>query len=160
MTTNIQIDPKLDLVLERIVDVPVPLVWRAWTEPELVKKWFAPRPWTTSECEFDLRPGGKALTVMRSPEGQDYPNLGCFLEIVPNERLVWTSALGPGYRPQPGEMPFTAFILMEASGGGTRYRAVARHGVPEHASKHDEMGFSSGWGTCLTQLVEEMHKLM
>src|SRR5713226_713595 len=94
-----QPDTKLDLLLERIVEVPRELVWRAWTTPELVKKWFTPAPWTTVDCEINLRPGGIFRTVMRSPEGQTFPNVGCYLEIVENERLIWTNALAPGYRP-------------------------------------------------------------
>ena len=63
------IDPNLDLVLERTVDVPPQLVWRAWTEPALVTQWFTPAPWTTVDCEIDLRTGGLFRTVMRSPRG-------------------------------------------------------------------------------------------
>lgn len=88
----IQPDPKLDLVLERVVDVPRELVWKAWTTPEHLKKWFTRAPWTTVDCEMGLRPGGIFRTVMRSPEGENFPNAGCFLEIVQNEKLVWTSA--------------------------------------------------------------------
>lgn len=62
-----QPDPKLDLVLERVVDVPRELVWKARTTPEHLKKWFTPAPWTTVDCEIDLRPGGIFRTVMRSP---------------------------------------------------------------------------------------------
>jgi len=91
-------DAKLDLVLERVVDVPRELVWRAWTEPEHLKKWFTPVPWQTVDCEIDLRPGGIFRTVMRSPEGQEYPNLGCYLEVARNERLSWTNALEAGFR--------------------------------------------------------------
>src|SRR3989441_7332368 len=94
-----QPDPKLDLILERIVDVPPALVWMTWTTPEHVKKWFTPVPWTTVDCEIDLRPGGIFRTVMRSPEGQEFPNVGCYLEVVKDEKLVWTDALEPGYRP-------------------------------------------------------------
>src|SRR5262249_22802221 len=93
------IDPKLDLVLERFVEVSPELVWMAWTQPEHLKKWFTPAPWTTVDCEIDLRPGGVFRTVMRSPEGKDFPNAGCYLEIVPNRKLVWTDALGAGFRP-------------------------------------------------------------
>ena len=102
MTRSIthQPDPALDLVLERVVDVPRELVWKAWTTPEILKRWFTPAPWTTVACEIDLRPGGRFHTVMRSPEGKDHPGTGCFLEVVEHEKLVWTSALGPGYRPQ------------------------------------------------------------
>jgi uncharacterized protein YndB with AHSA1/START domain len=76
-------DPKLDLVLERTLDVPRELVWTAWTTPSHIPHWFVPKPWTIIDCEIDLRPGGIFRTVMRSPEGQEFPNVGCFLEIVP-----------------------------------------------------------------------------
>jgi activator of Hsp90 ATPase-like protein len=95
-------DPRLDLLLERVVDVPPELVWAAWTTPEHVKKWFTPAPWTTVDCEIDLRPGGIFRFVMRSPEGQEFPNVGCYLEIVkkPEARLDGCSRpwLSPGER--------------------------------------------------------------
>lgn len=145
-------DPRLDLVLQREIDVPRELVWAAWTQPEHLVKWFAPAPWTITECEVDLRPGGMLRFVMRSPEGQDYPNVGCYLEIVPNERLVWTDALLPGYR--PSEEPFfTAFLTLESRGSGTLYTAVAIHRDEASRKKHEEMGFHEGWGMVLDQLV-------
>jgi uncharacterized protein YndB with AHSA1/START domain len=145
-------DPKLDLVLERVVDVPRDLVWAAWTKPEHLRKWFTPAPWTVSDCEIDLRPGGIFRTVMRSPEGKEFPNIGCYLEVVPNERLVWTDALLPGYR--PAENPFlTAIITLEAQGKGTRYTAMAIHRDAAARQKHEEMGFHQGWGKALDQLV-------
>jgi uncharacterized protein YndB with AHSA1/START domain len=152
MTAPWKPDPKLDLVLERIVDVPRELVWAAWTKPEHVRKWFTPAPWTITDCEIDLRPGGIFRFVMRSPEGKDFPNVGCYLEIVPNERLVWTDALLPGYR--PSENPFfTAIVTMEPHGTGTRYTAIAVHRDEAGRKKHEEMGFYEGWGKVLDQLV-------
>jgi uncharacterized protein YndB with AHSA1/START domain len=152
--TPYTLDPTLDLELEREVDVPPELVWRAWTTAELIPHWFAPKPYETPVCEIDLRPGGKFRTVMRSPEGEEFDGTGCFLEIIPNERLVWTSALGPGYRPQAGPMPFTAIIELQPAGvGGTRYRAIAVHQSPEDTKQHAEMGFVDGWGAALDQLV-------
>lgn len=149
-----QFDPNLDLVLERIVDVPVSLVWAAWTTPEHLKHWFVPKPWTVSECELDVRPGGLCRTVMRSPEGQEFPNVGCYLEIVPNKRLVFTDAMGPGFRPSAQPF-FTAIINMEAVGKDkTRYTAIAVHRDPDGKQKHEEMGFHMGWGIALDQLVE------
>jgi uncharacterized protein YndB with AHSA1/START domain len=160
-TPTIQPNPKLDLVLERLVDVPPELLWEVWTKPEHLKKWFTPPPWTTVDCEIDLRPGGIFRTVMRSPEGQDFPGAGCYLEIVPNQKLVWTSALGPGYRPQArtsapdpsGEFYFTAIITLEPQGTGTKYTATVIHGDEASAKKHEAMGFYQGWGTTLDQLI-------
>jgi uncharacterized protein YndB with AHSA1/START domain len=148
-------DPKFDLVLERIVDVPPHLVWAAWTTPEYVKKWFTPAPWQTIDCEIDLRPGGIFRTVMRSPEGQEFPNIGCYLEVLENKKLVWTAALKPGYRPQnaSGAVVFTAVILLEPHGGGTKYTAIVIHGDEEGAKKHADIGFYDGWGKALDQLV-------
>ncbi len=157
--TVIKPDPKLDLVLERVVDVPPELVWTAWTTPKHLRNWFVPRPWTITDCEIDLRPGGIFRAVMRSPEGQEFPNDGCYLEIIPNQRLVFTDALLPGYR--PSENPFfTAVLTLEPSGKGTRYVATAIHRGRGRAQKHEEMGFHSGWGTVLDQLVEYIKKEM
>jgi uncharacterized protein YndB with AHSA1/START domain len=154
-------DPALDLVLERTVDVPVDLVWLAWTTPEHLKKWFTPAPWMTVDCEIDLRPGGIFRTVMRSPEGEEFPGVGCYLEVVRNERLVWTNALLPGYRPAPrgtaagdgSELMFTAVISLEPHGTGTKYTALAMHTDPGTRERHEKMGFHQGWGTALDQLV-------
>jgi uncharacterized protein YndB with AHSA1/START domain len=157
-------DPKLDLVLERIIDVPRELVWIAWTTPEHVKKWFTPAPWMTVDCEIDLRPGGIFRTVMRSPEGQEFPNVGCYLEVIKNEKLVWTTALEPGYRPSNrpsscGVSYFTAVITLEPHGKGTKYTALAIHKDEEERKKHEEMGFHDGWGKALDQLVALADKM-
>lgn len=152
-------DPRLDLVLERVIDVPPELVWAAWTRPEQLKAWFTPRPWTTVDCEIDLRPGGIFRTVMRSPEGEDHPSVGCYLEVVENERLVWTDTLGPRWR--PAEEPFmTAVITLEPHGGGTRYTAIAMHRDEAGRSKHEEMGFHEGWGQALDQLVAHVKGML
>jgi uncharacterized protein YndB with AHSA1/START domain len=150
-----RIDPKLDLVLERVVDVPPEMVWAAWTRPEHIVHWFTPAPWRTVDCEIDLRPGGAFKTVMRSPEGKDFPNVGCYLEIVPNERLVWTDGLLPGYRPAP-EPFMTGMILLEPRGRGTKYTAIALHRDEATRRRHEEMGFAEGWGKVLDQLVAHM----
>lgn len=148
------IDPQLDLVLERVVDVRPELVWRAWTVPEHLKRWFTPKPWETIDCEIDLRPGGIFSTTMRSPEGEVQPaQPGCYLEVVENRKLVFTDALAPGYRPK-GQGFMTATILLEREGSGTRYTAIAMHADPKARREHEEMGFHLGWATALDQLVE------
>ncbi len=145
-------NPKLDLVLERVVDVPVSLVWAAWTQPEHLVHWFTPSPWTTVDAEIDLRPGGIFRTVMQSPEGEKFDNAGCYLEVVENERLVWTDALLPGYRPAPSPF-FTGILDLEDLGDKTRYTATAMHQSEETRNQHAEMGFMDGWGSALDQLV-------
>lgn len=157
MTQRIVPDPKLDLVLERVIDVPPGLVWELWTEPEHIKHWFTPRPWTISKCEVDLRPGGAFRFVMRSAEGEDFPHVGCYLEVVPGERLIWTIALLPEFRPSgaTSEVPtFTAIITIVPEGTGTRYIATVLHRDEEGRNRHEAMGFYEGWGAALDQLVE------
>ncbi|MCW5674318.1 MAG: SRPBCC family protein [Xanthobacteraceae bacterium] len=146
-------DPKLDLVLERDIDVPVELVWKAWTTPEHLKHWFVPKPWSVSDVKIDLRPGGEFSSVMLSPEGKEFPNNGCYLEIVPNERLVFTDTLLAGYRPSPKPF-FTAALLLAPRNGGTRYTAIAIHGDEATRKQHEEMGFHDGWGTVVTQMTD------
>lgn len=152
-------DPSLDLLLERIVDVPAHLVWKAWTTPELIKQWFTPRPWVTTECVLDLRPGGIFRTAMRGPEGEEHAGDGCVLEVVECRKFAWTSALGPGYRPQitpAGAFAFTAVLTFEAMGDQTKYSALVIHADEESKDKHAAMGFHGGWATALDQLVELM----
>ena len=161
MSKKPAMNPKLDLVLERVIDVPLHLVWEAWTNPEHLKEWFCPKPWGVSECEIDLQPGGIFRTTMRSPDGKEFPNIGCYLEVVPMERLVFTSVLLPGYRPAPADdLPFTAIITMETHGNGTRYVATALHRDESGREKHEAMGFHAGWGKALDQLVSLVKTMM
>jgi uncharacterized protein YndB with AHSA1/START domain len=141
-----------ELVLTRIINVPREKVYRAWTDPEQIKQWFAPKPWTTAVAETDVRPGGASLIVMRSPEGQDFPNRGVYLEVVPNQRLVFTDAYTEAW--QPSEKPFMTVILtFEDEGGKTKYTARVRHWSIADKQQHEQMGFHKGWGQCTDQLA-------
>lgn len=151
-------DGRLDLKIERTIDAPRALIWKVWTDPEHLKKWWAPRPWTTTECQIDLRPGGMFRTVMRSPEGKDFPYAGCILEVVENEKIVWTNALEPGYRPALDPF-FTAIITFKERAGKTHYTALVLHRNEAGKKKHEEMGFEFGWNKCLDQLVELVKQL-
>jgi uncharacterized protein YndB with AHSA1/START domain len=141
-----------DLVLTRIIDAPPAALYRAWTEPELLKQWFAPAPYTTPVAELDVRVGGAALIVMRSPEGQDMPNRGVYLEVVKNEKLVFTDAYTRAW--EPAAKPFMTVILtFEALGAKTRYTARVRHWSAADREAHEKMGFHQGWGQCTDQLA-------
>jgi len=152
------INHDLDLVLERVVDVPPELLFKAWTTPKHLMPWFCPKPYATVACEIDLRPGGQFFAQMVDPDGNKLPTEpGCYLEVVPNRKLVWTSALGPGYRPHDAAAApwfFTAVLTFEPHGdGGCKYTATAMHSTQAHAQSHEQMGFSQGWGIVLDQLV-------
>jgi len=147
-----------ELVLTRLIDAPRRSVYRAWTEPELLKQWFAPRPFTTPVAQLDVRPGGASLVVMRDTEGNEYPNRGVFLEVVENERIVFTDAYVKAW--EPSERPFMTLIAtFEDEGGKTRYTARALHWTAEARKAHEEMGFHEGWGQCADQLAEVARKI-
>jgi uncharacterized protein YndB with AHSA1/START domain len=147
-----------ELVLTRLIDAPREKLFRAWTEPKLVKQWFAPLPWTISAVELDLRPGGSSLFVMRDPDGNEFPNRGIYLEVVKNERLVFTDAFTRAW--EPSEKPFmTAIVTFEDEGGKTRYTARVRHWTVADREAHEKMGFHEGWGQCADQLAALVAKL-
>ena len=147
-----------ELVLTRLINAPREKVYRAWTDPEILKKWFAPLPYTTPIVEIDVRPGGSAYFVMRDPDGKDLPNRGVYLEVVPNERLVSTDAYVKAW--EPSEKPFMTLILtFEDEGGKTRYTARVRHWTVADREAHEKMGFHEGWGLCTDQLEALVTKI-
>ena len=152
MTTEITPMDERELVLTRLVDVPAEKLYRCWTEPALLTQWFAPLPWTTPHAELNVYAGGANRITMRSPEGEDMPNEGIYLEVVPNEKLVITDAFRAGWMPTAAA--FMVIVLtFTPEDGKTRYIARARHWTKEAAEQHEQMGFHTGWGICADQLV-------
>ena len=145
-------DPR-DLVISRLLQVPRAALWRAWTEPERLAQWWCPKPWTTEVRAFDLRPGGAFHTFMQGPDGDSSDNPGCFLEVIPQTKLVFTSLLLEGWRPATPWLAFTATITMADEGDGTRYVATAMHPDAATRDRHAEMGFFDGWNVCIDQLA-------
>lgn len=90
--TNATPSMSRELTITRILDAPRELVIKAWTDPRQVAQWWGPRGFTCPVCEMDVRPDGALRIVMRAPYGVDYPMTGVFREVVPPERLVFTSA--------------------------------------------------------------------
>ena len=161
MTTAATIDPKLDIVFERFVDAPVRLIWDALTRPEHIKEWYMPREWgRVSHTELDARPGGIFRIDIAVGDGREVPNLGCVLEAVPLERLVWTSMLFPGYRPAVfDDIPITAIMTLKAEGTGTRYVFTAMHRDEADLEKNRESGWQQGTEIALDQLVAHVKSM-
>ncbi|MFD2057557.1 SRPBCC family protein [Mesorhizobium calcicola] len=156
MTTKLDIAPTNDreLVLARIIDAPRASVYRCWTDPKLVTQWFSPKPWTTPRAEMDVRNGGSSLVVMADPDGNEFPNPGVFLEVVPGKKIVFTDAYTKAW--EPSEKPFMTVVLTfeDEGSGNTRYIARVRHWSAADREQHEKMGFHEGWGQCTDQLEE------
>lgn len=151
-------------VVARVFDAPRELVFKAWTEPERLKRWWGPEGFTTPFCAVDLRVGGVFLYCMRSPEGHDFWGRGVFREIVSPERLVLSmsfadaegnvvSAAHYGMSPEwPLETLLT--VAFEAEAGKTRV-TLRFEGVPQGA---DGDGTRQGWAEMLDGLAEYLAK--
>jgi uncharacterized protein YndB with AHSA1/START domain len=147
-----------ELSITHLIDAPPEAVYRAWTDPDLLRQWFAPAPYTTPIAELDVRPGGANLIVMRSPQGHDIPCPGVYLEVVPNKRLVFTNAYIRAW--EPSDKPFmTVIVTLDAEDGKTRYTARVLHWTVADREEHERMGFHQGWSQCANQLASVAAKL-
>ena len=141
-----------ELMFTRLIEAPREKLWRCWTEPKLMVQWFTPPPWKTVHAETDVRPGGASYIAMKGPDGQEMPNRGVYLEVVKNERLVFTDAYTEAW--QPSAKPFfTGVLTFENEGGKTRYTARALHWTTEDRETHEKMGFHAGWGIATDQMT-------
>jgi len=145
------LDPDTDLSFTRTLAAPRPLIWDCWTSPRHIPQFFVPAPHRVTAVEIDLRVGGRFNTTF-DVEGQVMDNRGVYLEVVPQEKLVFTDAYTEGWKPAPDPFMTAILLLADAPGGGTTYTAIARHRTPEACKTHADMGFFDGWGTVATQL--------
>ena len=151
---------KSELTITRFIKAPPALVWRAWTTPEHLEKWWIPAPIECKVIKLDLRPGGAFETRMREGGGAFQPHVeGCFLEVVPEARLIFTTVLTAGWQPAEPWLALTAIITFAAEGTGTRYAARVLHKNAAESQKHETMGFHDGWGTAIDQLAAFIEKL-
>lgn len=152
------VDPARDLVITRHIAAPPARVFQAWTDPALITQWFTPPPFKTVSAETEVRAGGATLIVMEGPDGTQYPQRGVYLEVVPNERLVFTDAYVRAW--EPAAKPFfTGILTFAPEEGGTRYTAIARHWTQEDRDAHDNMGFQTGWGIATDQMEALLKRL-
>lgn len=161
MTRHFTFNPKLDFAIERFIDAPTRLVWEALTKPEHLKEWYMPKAWgRVSRAEMDVRPGGIISIDIAVADGPDVPNVGCVLEVIPMERLVWTSMLFPGYRPAVfDDIPITAIMTMKAEGTGTRYVFTALHRNETDFKTNRESGFYEGTEIAVDQFVAHVKSM-
>lgn len=148
-------NPDLDLEIHRIIRAPRSVVWRAWTDRASLEQWWVPGPATCRVEHLDVRAGGAFLTRI-SDDGVDFlPHLdACFIDVEQGERIVFTNAVDHDLRPAaPDPVAMTAEITMSDHPDGTAYRAVVRHGDPAARARHEELGFSAGWGSTIEQLA-------
>jgi uncharacterized protein YndB with AHSA1/START domain len=151
-TPNTPVAENRELVLTRLIDVPRHKLFRCWTEPALIVQWFTPPPWKTIHAELDVRSGGASCITMQGPDGTEVPNRGLYLEVVPDERLVFTDAFTSAW--QLSAKPFFTCVLTFADEAGqTRYNARALHWTAEDCAAHEKMGFHEGWGVATDQLA-------
>lgn len=153
------LNPDTDLHFTRTLPVPAALVYECWTQPEHIKNFFIPRPHKVTSADMDVRVGGRFNTTF-DVDGNVMENKGVYLEVIPNEKLVFTDTYSEDWK--PAAEPFmTAILLLKDHGNGTcDYTAIARHRSVETAKQHEQMGFYDGWGTVVDQLVEYAQTLL
>jgi len=143
-----------DLTITRFIKAAPAAVWEAWSRPEHLARWWLPAPAECQVVKLDLRPGGGFETKMREGPGAFQPHVqGCFLDIAPQSRIVWTTLMTDGWQPVEPPLALTAIITLQAEANGTRYAARVLHRTPAEAARHDELGFQEGWGTTIDQLA-------
>ncbi len=129
-------------------------VWRCWTEPELIKQWFCPKPWWVDEADVDVRPGGRFNFVMAGPDGERIDNKGSILHVVEGETLIFTDAYLEDFAPSAEAFMTSAVELSDHLDGGTRMTWDARHTNADDLAKHEEMGLVPGWTASVQQLED------
>lgn len=152
MTLTQKRDDGLTLLLERRLAAPRAAIWRCWTDAALLQQWFCPKPWWVEAADMQLQPGGRMNMVMCGPEGERVPSQGCFLEVVPGQRLQFTDSFSEGFRPQADAF-MTGFVEFgDTDDGATLMRWGARHASLEAVEQHLAMGFERGWNAAADQL--------
>lgn len=142
------------LVMQRIFDAPREDVWDALTDPKQVAIWYGGYGFENPVCEMDVRPGGIWRHVMRTPDGTEHALQFVFVEVVKPERLVWRSADHGSTLGGPHDNLIT--ITLEAEGGKTRWRLVAR--FPSLADR--EAAARMGFSTVLAEGAEKLNQLV
>ncbi len=131
-------------MINRVLNASCEKLYRSWITPQLITRWLTRPPYKTVRVVMDVRAGGASCITILSPEGKEFPNRGIYLEVVPNERLVFTDAFTSAWA--PSEKPFMTGILTfeDAGNGRTNYTARVRHWSVADREAHEKMGFKEG----------------
>jgi uncharacterized protein YndB with AHSA1/START domain len=136
-----------ELVIERVFDAPRRLVFRVWTEPEHLVRWWGPHGFTLPSCRMDFRPGGAFRCLMRSPEGTDHRLRGVYREIVEPERLVFTFA----WEDEEGRVGHETLVTVTFADQGGRTKLTLHQAVFESVTARDS--HREGWTGTLERLA-------
>jgi uncharacterized protein YndB with AHSA1/START domain len=149
------VNPDLDLSLQRVIRAPPATVWRAWTDPTRLERWWVPAPTVARVDRLEVRPGGAFVTSMSDDGDAFVAHMDAsFLVVDEHERLVFTNAIDSRWRPSnPTPVAMTAEITFGEHPEGTDYRVVVRHGDPAARARHEQLGFADGWGSVAAQLA-------
>jgi uncharacterized protein YndB with AHSA1/START domain len=140
------------LVIERVFDAPPSLVFKAWTEPQHLVRWFGPRGFTLPSCKLDLRPGGAWRYCMLSSEGREHWVRGVFREIVEPKLLVFTWA----HENEDGALGHETVITVTFVEQGGKTKLTLRQAVFESVKECDS--HRGGWNSSLDRLMEHLAK--
>ena len=152
------------VTITRIFDAPRELVWKAWTEPDRMMRWWGPKGFTSPVHKIDLRVGGEYLGCMRSPEGQDYWSKGVFREIVEPERLVMTDSFADAegntvpasYYGMSGDWPLEMLVTVTFEEHEGKTKLTLKHSGIEGFSAKDHDDLQQGWNESFDKLAEAL----
>jgi uncharacterized protein YndB with AHSA1/START domain len=142
-----------EIVIERTVNAPRDLVWRAWTEPEQIVKWWGPNGFTTTIHEMSVRVDGVWRFIMHGPDGKDYPNKVIYREIVKPERLVYDHSDDDN-----GRDIFKSTVTFVAQGSKTKVTLRAR--FPSKAARDTAAKYAiDGGNQTLARLDQHLARM-
>lgn len=145
-----------ELTITRVFDVPPELIWKAWTHPDLFKKWYGPKRYSCPYCEIDLRVGGKYLRCMQSPKGEDYWSTGEFREIKPKDKLVYTESFSDKEGNVLPDSPKESKITVAFQGRDGKTNMTLQHaGIPEGEMQES---VRIGWNQSFDKLAAKLKR--
>jgi uncharacterized protein YndB with AHSA1/START domain len=159
--TETMIPQKRELVISRMIEAPRELVWRAWTDPERIKKWWGPMHFTAPHIHIDLRVGGKYLYCMRSPDGKDFWSTGMIREIVPLRKIVYTDSfadeegniVGADYYGMNPDFPLESMVTVSFEDHDHHTLLTIKYDDVSSFPEKDLKDMQAGWNESLDKLA-------